>query len=260
VIKLAEGDPSFALRVIQLGNSARNAPLKPIMSLKDAIVRIGIEDVASLMTSVAVTKVFVPVSKSEKRLWQHSIEVATIARKFAKVNPGLHVSPDVAYLCGLFHDIGLFLMFKDSQKDFNHIDDFSWTTPLEHLDAENKVFKSNHAELGAHICKRWKIPAPIPTIVAFHHVYDLPPSIAKHENVLNAIRLIQLADLSSELSARSGKANNLKDLSKCLDNISQLRTWCVEKIKSKKLLRDFKTVLNDAHLESQYSYKKLGMS
>ena len=260
VTELAESDPSFALRVIQFGNSASNPPIKPIINLKDAIVRIGIEYISSLMTSIAVTRVFVPVNQSEKRLWQHSIEVATIARKFAKANPGLNVAPDVAYLCGLLHDIGLFLMFKDRQEEFNHIDDFEWTTPLEHVDAESKVFKSNHAELGRVICKQWKIPDPIPTIVAFHHVYELPAAIVKHENVLNAIRLVQLADLCSELSARNGKACNIKELSTCLHNIADLRAWCVEKIKNKKLLRDFESVLIDAYSEAQESYKQLGIS
>ena len=79
-------------------------------------------------------------------------------------------------------------------------------------------------------------------------------------NILNAIRLVQLADLNSELSVRSGKAINLKELSTSLDNIPLLRAWCVEKIRSKKLLRDFKVVLNDAYLESQNAYKALGIS
>ena len=122
------------------------------------------------------------------------------------------------------------------------------------------VFKSNHADLGALICKRWRIPEPISAIVAFHHVYKLPSSITKHENILNVIRLVQLADLISELSARTGKANNLKDLSKYLHDIPEIRSWCVEKIKSRKLLRDFKSVLNEAYSESQYSYKQLGIS
>lgn len=260
VVKLAQGDPSFALRVIQIGNSARNSPIKPIVSLKAAIVRIGVEYVSNLMISVAVAKVFVPASKSEKRLWQHSIEVACIARKFAKVNAGLGIAPEVAYLCGLLHDIGLFLMFQERKEDFNHIDDYHWTTPLEHLDSENKVFQSNHAQLGANICKRWNIPEPIVTIVAYHHVYALPSSISKHENILNAIRLVQLADLCSELSVRNSRACNLHELSKCLNSILPLRSWCVEKIKSKKLLKDFKTVLNDAYSESQATYKELGIA
>ena len=41
--KLAERDPPLALKIIQLSNTAKQAAVKPIRSIKDAIVGLGFE-------------------------------------------------------------------------------------------------------------------------------------------------------------------------------------------------------------------------
>ena len=96
VFELSQEDPTFALRVIKLSNSAVSAPVNPITNLRDAIVRLGVKSVASLVTSMSTIRIFVPITQGEKNLWVHSIQVAACARAIARAATALKVNPEQA--------------------------------------------------------------------------------------------------------------------------------------------------------------------
>ena len=104
VIKLAESDPTFAIRIIKLSNTVPFGIRSPIVSIHDAVIRVGIDQIHNLLASIAVTKVFLPVTLSEKRLWQHSLEVACLARLIASHLNECSIKPEQAYWAGLLHD------------------------------------------------------------------------------------------------------------------------------------------------------------
>lgn len=57
---LAREDPALAIRVVALANSAASAPVSPIVSIKDALTRMGATTIRNLVTSIAVQRVFLP--------------------------------------------------------------------------------------------------------------------------------------------------------------------------------------------------------
>ena len=109
---LAREDPALAVKVIALANSAASSPASPMISIKDALVRVGTASVRSLVTSLAVQRVFIPTDRSQIRLWQHSIAAGVAAESIAALTPGLGIEPNEAYLVGLLHDVGRFVMFE----------------------------------------------------------------------------------------------------------------------------------------------------
>ena len=94
VLKLSQEDPTFALRAMQLRNSAVSSPSSPITTLQDAVVRLGVNSVASLVTSMSAIRVFVPKKQGEKNLWVHSIQVAVYSRIIARIATELKVNPE----------------------------------------------------------------------------------------------------------------------------------------------------------------------
>ena len=119
VLELSQEDPTFALRVMQLSNSAVSSPSSPITTLQDAVVRLGVNSVASLVTSMSAIRVFVPKKQGEKNLWVHSIQVAVCSRIIARIATDLKVNPEQAYICGLMHDIGRFVLFDKASDELN---------------------------------------------------------------------------------------------------------------------------------------------
>ena len=197
VLTLAEEDPPLALRIIKLSNSASSAPINPITSLQGAIARIGANEIGNLITSMAVMRVFMPSTQGERNLWIHAIQVAVASRLIARTSSSLKVNPEQAYLCGLLHDIGRFVLFEGAPKELATVDETDWTTPKQLVDVELEIYGFDHAELGWRVCRKWSLPETINTVVKHHHVYDLPEQLSRDVTLANLIRVVQMADFFS---------------------------------------------------------------
>ncbi|MAF83436.1 MAG: HDOD domain-containing protein [Gammaproteobacteria bacterium] len=197
ILILAQEDPPFALRLIKLANSAFSAPAEAITSLEGAIVRLGSQHIANLSTSMAVTRVFLPTTQGERNLWAHSIQAAVAARIIANLNEDLKVQPDQAYLCGLVHDIGRFILFQDAADDLAHVEESNWSTLEQLIDTEQEVFGFNHAELGWLACNKWCLPELVSIVVKNHHAYKSSKQSSTDTSLENLIRVVQIADSCS---------------------------------------------------------------
>lgn len=197
VFELAQADPTFALRIIRLSNSASSSPVNPIKTLHSAFTRVGVKPIVGLVTSMSAMRIFVPNKPGEKYLWLHSIQVATGARVIAQLATGLNVNPEQAYLCGLMHDIGRFVLFDKARDALSQVDEAGWSTPKALIDTEQELYGFTHSEIGARVCKKWGLPQFITDVVRHHHVHNLkniPDRDTKYDNL---IHIIQMADAFS---------------------------------------------------------------
>ncbi|MDH3640709.1 MAG: HDOD domain-containing protein [Gammaproteobacteria bacterium] len=170
VTALASEDPPLAAQLIKIANSPMSAPAEPIVSIASAVTRLGAQFVASLVTSLAVTRVFVPTNNSQKRLWVHSINTALGARLITRSLPTIAHLNEAAYLAGLLHDIGRFIMFEQTPELLQQVEETHWATPDELLEVELKNFRFNHSELGYLAAKKWSFPNMIAETIRNHHV------------------------------------------------------------------------------------------
>lgn len=167
--KLTKEDPSFAVRLIALANSAASAPAVPVVSIRDALTRMGSQAIRNLVASLAVQRVFLPTKPNEVRLWQHSVFAAFAAAMVAEVASDLKVDPAEAYLVGLLHDIGRFVMFEHAAPELLKVDESNWETPEQLIEADVEIYKFTHSELGFRACTHWKLPDSICEVVRLHH-------------------------------------------------------------------------------------------
>ncbi len=217
VLAVAQEDPGFALRVMHIANSAMSSPTSRIETLERAVARLGAAHVADLVTTVAMTRVFVPRTPAEKDLWRHAIEVATACRAIIRRHPVSGVSAEQGYLAGLLHDIGHFILIDQVPSFVQAIDALGLTTPAELMAAEREVCGTDHAEIGAQVCAYWSVPERIVSVVKDHHrsIADVPsPLLAglkqadwlsvwrhSHAGGNNPIEALQLAIPDHEISA-----------------------------------------------------------
>ena len=167
--KLTKEDPAFAVRVIALANSSASAPVTPVVSIRDALTRMGVGTIRSLVASLAVQRVFLPTKPNEISLWQHSVFTAFTAAKIAEIVTPLEVNPAELYLIGLLHDIGRFVMFEHAAPELLAVDESNWETPEELIEADVEVYKFTHSELGYLACVHWQLPAAIAQAIRMHH-------------------------------------------------------------------------------------------
>jgi len=166
---LAKEDPAFAVRVIALANSATSSPVSPIETIREAMARMGATRIGALVASLAVQKVFMPTEEGQVRLWIHSIYAAVAAEAIAGRCTALGLDPGKAYLAGLLHDIGRFVMLEHAAPCLKAVDESNWTSPEELVAADVEVYKFTHSELGFLACQRWALPEELSQAVRDHH-------------------------------------------------------------------------------------------
>jgi len=207
VLRVSAEDPALAVRVIHAANSALSAPRQPIETLQGAVARLGATHIGSLVTAVAMTRVFTPDSPAVVDLWLHAVEAGTACRLIVANSP-FGVDQQSAYLCGLLHDIGRFVMFAHAPAAVRNTDESGWSIPAELVAAECQAFGFDHTEIGQQVCVRWSIPRRIATIVHEHHrPLKLEPPVSTDQRLA---AIVQVADRLSVLS-RTGQLGPVAD-------------------------------------------------
>ncbi len=222
LLALAEEDPTFALRLIRLANAPASAPARPIVTIRQAVTRLGARECAGLVTALAVSRVFVPTTTAQRNLWLHALQTAVASRTIASLMAHPPIAPDQAYLAGLLHDIGRFVMFESATDDLMRVDDTHWHSPQQLLDAEHELLGYDHVQLGVTVCNRWSIPQTIADVIKLHHEYRAPGALAATP-LGTLVATVQFADL---LSVRLIDAPQVADLDP-VDIAQDISATCV---------------------------------
>lgn len=205
----AKEDPAFAVRIIALANSAASSPVEPIAVIRDALARMGATTVGSFVASLAVQRVFMPTEPNQILLWKHSISTAVGAQCVAKLIPELQVEPAHAYLVGLLHDVGRFVMFEHAPKQLLEVDEHNWQIP-DDLDGVNvEVFNFTHSELGYLACVHWGVPEQIADVIRHHHT-PISGRVIPHSPDATTF-CVQIADRLSVTVIDSADSDEISD-------------------------------------------------
>lgn len=108
ILSVLERDPLIAAKVLRIAQSPLYTTRAPVVSLKEALVRLGLSTLTEIFMEVTLNmKVFRAKGYEEpvNRLRRHSTAVAYIARGVAHATGQ---SIELAFMCGLLHDLGMF--------------------------------------------------------------------------------------------------------------------------------------------------------
>lgn len=218
-------DPILSARLLSLANSPFYGMSKKITEVENACVILGNNIIRNILFSAGAMQCF-PVTEERKKIWSHSIEVATVAQLLAE---NLNQSPTKAYMAGLLHDVGKFLLldlFPEYQVVISSGDSMSYE---KSIDKEAGEIGIDHAQAGAKIIEIWNLPEEIRAIVEKHH----SPLDAGD---LFSCSLLSLAD---EICHKLEKDNSDDDLVKSLKD-DVLNVLFKDKKKIKDMLPEIK--------------------
>jgi putative nucleotidyltransferase with HDIG domain len=147
-----ERDPSLAAHVLRVANSAAYAPKEPIVSLQQAVSRLGLPSIRTIALGISLQgRVFqMPGHQSRVRsIWMHCAVAAVYARETARK---LRRNVEGAFLCGLLHDIGRPVVLQATVDALAHRTKDPLPVPL--LETAMDEF---HAGVGARMVESWKL-------------------------------------------------------------------------------------------------------
>jgi len=162
IVALIERDPVLSSELLRTANSVLYAGAEPAQTLYDAVLRIGLRTLRSMLYAVSVRGAILgerSLSTYAEEVWRQSSSCAAIARELAKP---LGLGAEQAYLIGLLHDVGklplLAMLRKAVLKE-------SEVTPA----LVGRMFRTYHEECGAALARTWRLPEEIVEVAGRHH-------------------------------------------------------------------------------------------
>lgn len=159
-----EQDPPLSAKLLGIANSAFYSPRIPVLSVKDAIVRVlGLRMVANLAFGLALSG-GLDTSACPRfdltRYWLVALGTADLASGLARAAtlPG---KPDdaAAYLVGLLHNIGeLLLVYLRPQEMDRLLADAAAQPEADPVELERARFGTDRWTAGALLMRHWQLP------------------------------------------------------------------------------------------------------
>lgn len=189
-------DPALASKAIRLVNSAYYGASQPVTSIKQAIIILGLQTVANIVTALGIIRIF-PVKGEDNvfnhdDFWKRSLTCGHIAEKIAKkIKPAL---ADDCFMAGLLHDIGHLLFDQFFNREFTRILYDSKEDQSIMIQSEEKYLGLTHADAGAILCSNWQIPESIAMSIKYHHTESqkLDQSLDQYGELISIISLSSL--------------------------------------------------------------------
>lgn len=154
-------EPSLTARIVATANSAFYSGQRPIYSIDDAIVRLGLNRVKVLASSILLADSFdasrCPLFKLGD-YWYIAVQVSFCASKIVKIL-GAPDQADSAYLAGLLHNIGMLLLvhiFPEEMTNVFKAQENDIETNISEY--ELSILGCNHHQSGRMLLSEWQLP------------------------------------------------------------------------------------------------------
>lgn len=171
ISEIISRDQSLASRLLQMANSAFYGFPRRIESIPDAVGKIGITQIQSLVLATSVMDTFrhiSPLLLDMKKFWRHSLSCGIAAGLLARKTNGA-IEPESLFVGGLLHDIGRLVIYLKSPGDAKKVMELSLENRVLETQTEIKSFGFDHAEIGAALIERWNLPKSLVEMVRYHH-------------------------------------------------------------------------------------------
>jgi len=165
VAEVIAQDQNLVAQLLKLANSALTGLRRKVTSLPTALRILGARSVRNLLLTMTVRPFL--QAPSELQLWEHSLACGLVAKRLAQQTQ--LVDPEEAFTAGLLHDIGKTLLMRFFPQSYRRVQQIARRQGCPIFVAERLIFSVTHAEVGAWLLERWRIPLPFCEAVAAHH-------------------------------------------------------------------------------------------
>ena len=207
-------DQALTAYVLRVANSAAAGYLIACASINDAVMRLGFNQVRSLvMSTIAAGPLSSRLSGyrlGDRGLWEHSLSVASAAHWLAGAIR--YPDPEKAYIAGLLHDIGKLILDQYVQADYNRIVSIMEKYQMPLWQVEEQLFGIDHAGVGGYVTNHWQFPTELVDAIHYHHNPSLKRGEQRLAALVNLANAIIPQENSGELVSLEGRVVHLATL------------------------------------------------
>lgn len=226
LMRVIQADQALAAKIMRTANSAAYAATASIVSLQQAIARLGMNAIRNIALASSLNARMFKAPGLEghvENIWQHSLATALWSKEIAR---GTRSNVETAFLCGLLSHIGLPIMLQEV------VDIAEQENLMNDVDLIMQVAEELAPEAARLALESWKMPAIVTDAIVHQQNYgeatlgkELAMIIAaaanfadvlctEHPEVEDLKRIPVLADLNlypDEVDAILGKQPAIRD-------------------------------------------------
>jgi HD-like signal output (HDOD) protein len=168
---VVEKDVALTTELLSLANSALFGGDSPVMTVGQAMVRLGLRQCRNLILSSSAASLMrkLPMTHEWVRevICQHSFVTATAC---LHLNRALNLGfQGEEFTAGLLHDFGRILLAIADPDVFAKADPLTFEESCELLNHEREILGTDHAAFGAWFASHNGLPMQLVNVVAHHH-------------------------------------------------------------------------------------------
>ncbi|MBC8063657.1 MAG: HDOD domain-containing protein [Chlorobia bacterium] len=170
--RMLSADQALASKVLRVVNSAYYGLSGQVVSLSQAIVILGMQQVRNLVLSVSAYSAIKPRTPRQqetmKIFWLHSFGTAAATQFIAQRKRFSNQDAETAFVGGLLHDIGRLFLFSNFTQTYDQVLRFAEQKQITVESAELRLLGISHGEVGAQMAEYWKLPKPLVRMIGDH--------------------------------------------------------------------------------------------
>ena len=170
--KIIQSDPTLGGHVIRIANSAAYTPNSNLVSLQQAITRLGMVEISNIAISTSLNSKLFKAPGYETfiaTIWQHSLITAVWSKEIARQ---LRTNVEAAFLCGLLHSIGKPVILQ-AIADFGGDD-----AKILNENELQQLFSQYESGVSAVVADEWGLPEIVGEAIVYYQRFNDAPTAA----------------------------------------------------------------------------------
>jgi HD-like signal output (HDOD) protein len=169
IAQIVEQDVGMSTKILHVANCGFFGMSPGAKSIAQAVGYLGMKVIKTLALQAETFRVFVPSARIPTSYWEkmqrHSQQTAVIAGTL----PVTREIREVTLIAALLHDAGILALASAMPEQFTQVLDEVEQKHCLQFEAEEAIFGTSHAEIGAYLLGLWGIPSVAVEAIAHHH-------------------------------------------------------------------------------------------
>lgn len=200
IVDVIRFDQEITSRILRLCNSAYFGASSHVSSLDAAVKLLGTSKLLQFVMAAHSGPLLTPPQAGyglpRGALWEHGVAVALASQRLGKQLE--FPRPGTLFTAGLLHDMGKLLLNEQVGREYARIAARCRAEGISFIEAEQQVLGTTHAEVGARVAQRWRLPEEIIRVIRHHH----EPSACQPAD--QAVDIVHVADAGCLLMGIGG--------------------------------------------------------
>jgi HD-like signal output (HDOD) protein len=157
-------DPGLSLKVLHLANSPLFGRGSLVSSPVEAVLCLGTDMIAAIVLSQSLFRHYETLKRPDldlPRVWTHSWETARLAQHLCREMRLPAKSGEEAFLAGLMHEIGRFLIIDNFPDPFKAACDAARKTGSPLAARLREALQASPSQVGAYVLELWGMPGAV---------------------------------------------------------------------------------------------------